>query len=148
MKKIILSTSTLLAVIAIVVGATTAFYGDVETSSGNTLSAGAIDLGIDNESYYNGLLNEGTSWELAFDLDDNEGPADGKYLFFNFLDLKPGDWGEDTISVHVKDNDSWACLDISITEDDDESCNEPELKDDPTCDDPDADPDDGELAGF
>src|SRR3989338_8477514 len=143
MKKIILSTSTLLAVIAIVVGATTAFYGDVETSSGNTLSAGAIDLGIDNESYYNGLLNEGTSWELAFDLDDNEGPADGKYLFFNFLDLKPCDWGEDTISVHVKDNDSWACMAFDVTTDEDNGSTEPELDDE--------DPytaDDGELDDF
>ena len=143
MKKLIVSASTLLAVVAIVIGATTAFYGDVETSSGNTLSAGAIDLGIDNESYYNGLLNEGTSWELAFDLDDNEGPADGKYLFFNFLDLKPGDWGEDTISVHVKDNDSWACMAFDVTTDEDNGSTEPELDDE--------DPytaDDGELDEF
>jgi len=143
MKKLIVSASTLLAVIAIVAGATTAFYGDVETSSGNTLSAGAIDLGIDNESYYNGALNPGTTWELAFDLDDNEGPANGKYLFFNFLDLKPGDWGEDTISVHVKDNDSWACMAFDVTADEDNGSTEPELDDEDSYT-----ADDGELDDF
>jgi len=127
----------IIAVVAF--GVTRAFFSDTETSKDNVLQAGKLDLQIDNTSYYNGAPSPETSWELN-DLTDQ--------LFFNFLDLKPGDWGEDTISIHVDDNDAWACLDISITEDDDESCNEPELKDDPTCDDPDLDPDDGELAGF
>ena len=132
MKKLILSTSTLLAVIAIVAGATTAFYGDLETSSGNTLSAGEIDLGIDNTSYYNGLPNPFTSWQLTYDLDDGNGPSPdeegelGKYLFFDFFDLKPGDWGEDTISIHVKDNDAWACMSIDLTKNDDNGLTEPE----------------------
>ena len=87
---------------------TTALLSDNEVSAGNTFAAGAIDLKIDNHSYYNGALSASTTWELA-DLDDGNGPSgEGKYLFFNFHDLKPGDWGEDTISVHVKDNDAWA----------------------------------------
>ena len=139
MRKLIISTSTLLAVIAIVAGVTTAFYNDVETSSGNTLSAGAIDLGIDNTSYYNGVLNPGTSWQLTYELDDLLGPAidiegdeTGEYLFFNFFDLKPGDWGEDTISIHVKDNDAWACMSIDLTKNDDNGLTEPESKVDQT----------------
>src|SRR3989344_5729216 len=142
MRKLIISTSTLLAVIAIVAGVTTAFYNDVETSSGNTLSAGAIDLGIDNTSYYNGVLNPGTSWQLTYELDDLLGPAidiegdeTGEYLFFNFFDLKPGDWGEDTISIHVKDNDAWACMSIDLTKNDDNGLTEPESKGDQTIND-------------
>lgn len=125
MKKIIISLSLIVGVAALAIGGTTAFMSDTETSSGNVFAAGQIDLGIDNESYYNGALNPGTSWELDFDLDDLETPR----LFFNFLDLKPDDEGEDTISVHVKDNDAWACMSIDLTNRDDNGLTEPESGD-------------------
>lgn len=32
------------------------------------------------------------------------------HTFFNFDDVKPGDWGRDVISLHVYDNDAWACM--------------------------------------
>ncbi|MDO8486275.1 MAG: hypothetical protein Q7S77_01070 [Candidatus Staskawiczbacteria bacterium] len=121
MKKILLSVSLIVAVAAVVVGATTAFYSDTEVSRGNVLAAGAIDLGVDNHSYYNGKLNEETTWRIDYDIEDEEGRQ-----FFNFKDLKPGDWGEDTISLHVKDNDSWLCADITLTSDDDNGLTEPE----------------------
>src|SRR3989338_1307472 len=126
MKKIITSLSVIVAVSAIAIGATNAFLSDTETSSGNTFAAGAIDLKIDNESYYNGVLNELTSWFPAADL------PNGK-LFFNFQDLKPDDEGEDTISLHVNDNDAYLCMDMTLTSNDDKSSNEPELEagDDP-----------------
>ena len=38
----------------VISGATGAFFSDTETSQGNTFTAGAIDLLVDNESYYNG----------------------------------------------------------------------------------------------
>lgn len=108
---------------------TGAFFSDTESSTGNTFSAGAIDLKIDNESYYNGAFNPGTSWELK-DLGEGD-------WFFNFLDLKPDDEGEDTISVHVFDNDAWACMNIEITENSDNGCTEPESEDgDTSCGDP------------
>jgi len=115
---------------------TRAFFSDTETSTDNILAAGAIDLKIDNESYYNGLLNADTTWELD-DLDPTS-------LFFNFTDIKPDDWGEDTISLRVNDNESWACVDISLTADDDVSSNEPELADGDVADIPE-DLFDGEL---
>jgi predicted ribosomally synthesized peptide with SipW-like signal peptide len=118
MKRIILSLSVIAVVAAVAVGATTAFFSDTETSEGNTFMAGAIDLKIDNMSYYNGEFSEGTSWQLA-DLTDE--------LFFDFHDLKPGDWGEDTISLHVDNNDAWVCADIELTANDDVSSMEPEL---------------------
>ena len=128
MKRILLSLVTLGIVGVIVTGTTTAIFSDEETSTGNTFTAGAIDLQIDNESYYNGELYATTTWELA-DLDDGNGPSNGLYLFFDFDDLKPGDWGEDTISIHVDNNDSWLCVDVTLTSDDDNGSTEPELND-------------------
>jgi len=120
MKKILMSLVVVVGVGAIVAGATGAFFSDSETSVGNTFTAGAIDLKIDNTSYYNDFPNPETSWEL----DDLDG-----HLFFNFLDLKPGDEGEDTISVHVDNNDAWACMDINLTANEDNGSTEPELED-------------------
>jgi len=166
MKKIIISLSIIAAVAAIVVGATTAFFSDTETSSDNTFTAGAIDLKVDNHCYYNegecvcngdvcewvGGPNAG---ETCFCSWDEKDLAQGD-LFFNFADLKPGDHGEDTISLHVRDNDAWACAAIKITKNDDATgydgdidCTEPELEDGDDCNNP-AEPDndlfDGELA--
>ena len=132
MKKILLSISVLAFVGAVVAGATGAFFSDTETSTGNTFTAGAIDLKIDNTSFYlqnpNGTMipSPGTTWTLK-DL------VAGTDFFFNFTDLKPGDIGEDTISLHVTNNPAWACVDVNITKNDDMDCTEPELTDDPTC---------------
>ena len=41
-----------------------AFFNDTETSTGNVLSAGAIDLKIGNNSFYNGQASGITSWSL------------------------------------------------------------------------------------
>src|SRR3990167_4622842 len=100
MKKILLSLSVVAAVAVVVVGATTAFFSDTETSTGNVLAAGAIDLGIDNESYFNGDPNSGTSWTLDFDLSKDANGDPEAHQLFNFSDLKPGYFGEDTISIH------------------------------------------------
>jgi len=140
MKKALMSLLSIGVIAVVAVFATQAFFNDTETSKGNVLQAGAIDLVIDNHSYIDqggGLKeNPGTTWR-AGNL-TNE-------LFFNFSDLKPGDLGEDTISLHVDDNPAWLCADIALTLDDDMTCTEPELADDPTC----ANPDtlfDGDLA--
>src|SRR3989338_9264421 len=98
--RILLSFATLLTAAAVVIGATFAFFSDTETSAGNTLEAGEIDLRIDNTSYLNHATSSATTWQLN-DLTDQ--------LFFNFLDIKPGDEGEDTISIHINGNDAWAC---------------------------------------
>lgn len=102
---------------AVSAGGTGAFFSDTETSTGNTFTAGAIDLKIDNTSYYNGVLNPDTSWSLK-DLTIEK--------FFNFLDLKPGDRGEDTISLHVDTNDSYLCANVKLTSNDDNGLTEPE----------------------
>ncbi len=51
----------------------------------------------------------------------------GAETFFNFNDVKPGDEGENTISLHVDNNDAWACVDVSLTKNDDVTTVSPEL---------------------
>ncbi|MFA4936989.1 MAG: TasA family protein [Patescibacteria group bacterium] len=141
MKKIILGLSVIAAVAAVVVYGTGAFFSDTETSTGNTFTAGAIDLKVDNTCYYNEIADgtpscpmirdeKGdiiTTWK-ATDL----GPM---HKFFWFKDVKPGDFGEDTISLHVIDNDAWGRLVINKVGDYDNDCTEPEDNDstDETC---------------
>lgn len=129
------------ALSAMYIGTTGAFFSDTETSTGNTFAAGDIDLLVDNESYYNGNVCAETSegsgvweWEgnapfpvpgtectTSWTLDDLTG-----HLFFNFTDIKPDDEGEDTISLHVDTNDAYMCMNIDLTENDDNSTTEPE----------------------
>jgi predicted ribosomally synthesized peptide with SipW-like signal peptide len=123
--KILISAAVVLTAAALIIGGTFAFFSDTETSTGNVLAAGAIDLQIDNESYVtdvNGDLvaSPETSWDLR-DLTIEK--------FFNFTDLKPGDVGEDTISLHVNNNDAWVCAAARVTVNSDETCTEPENTD-------------------
>lgn len=65
--------------------------------------------------------------------------------FFNFSDLKPGDYGENTISLHVENNDAHACMYFDNYLDQDVTLTEPEIEDE---DEPDKDPENpgvGEL---
>lgn len=123
--RILLSGATILAAAALIVGATFAFFSDSETSTGNVLAAGDIDLRIDNTSYVtnsSGILVESpaTSWTLR-DLTVEK--------FFNFTDIKPGDIGEDTISIHVGSNNAWVCAAARVIVDSDETCTDPEQTD-------------------
>lgn len=150
MNKIIKSLSVVAFVAAIAIAATGAYFSDTETSTGNTFTAGSIDLKVDSDCHYytmdeNGqyvdraVQNSGTDryecsndgdtfggWELT-DLDSEK--------FFAFSDLKPGDKGENTISLHVYDNDAWACMTVTPKKNDDMDCTEPELEvgADPGC---------------
>ena len=153
MKKIVLSLSMIAVIAIIAVGATGAFFSDTETSTGNTFAAGAIDLTVDSTQHYNNAVcvenNSDTAaslfwWQLA---DSEAGPEDPQYpvigsacdgtwtatdlengvqKFFNFDDIKPGDSGENTISLHVDNNDAWLRLIIKDVTDLDNSCTEPE----------------------
>lgn len=125
-KKILISLSVIGVVVAVAIGGTIAYFNDIETSEGNTFTAGELDLKIDNTSYYNGVLNTETTWAYQ----------DPIGLFFNFQDLKPGDWGEDTISLHVYDNDAWACMDFNLYNADDNGLIEPEEEAGDTTDGP------------
>lgn len=169
MKKIITSLGMIVFVGALVAGGTGAFFSDTETSEGNTFTAGALDLTVDSQQHYNGAEcvpnPDQEESEIPYVWDDGaseigwpvEGtPCDGTWIatdlgahkFFNFSDIKPGDEGENTISLHVDNNDAYACVDVTITENDDVDCTDPENDEegDNVCNtDGDADMD-GELA--
>ncbi|MBI1863877.1 hypothetical protein HYS03_01575 [Candidatus Woesebacteria bacterium] len=132
MKRIFLSLLTIGVVGVAGVGASRAFFSDKEVSKGNIIQAGTLDLTIDSEAHYDGLvctipLTGGPSvWqrensEIPSQREDLIGkPCDGTWplkslvneRFFNLSDIKPGDEGENTISFHVT-NDAWACAKIN-----------------------------------
>ncbi len=131
MKKIFYSAGVITFIAALAMGATGAFFSDVEKSTGNTFTAGTLDLQVDSQSHYDGLVcNSDHHWQrensqvpsqredlIGKDCDGtwkqkNLGPGVDK--FFNFADIKPGDNGEDTISLHVSNN-AWVCANITTT---------------------------------
>lgn len=113
------------AVAAVAIGATTAYFSDTETSTGNTFTAGSLDLKVDSKATYNGQIANYGNWELK-DLGEND-------LFFSLADVKPGDTGEDTVSLHVNNNNACGFAKITKTVDSDVTCTEPELGDEPSC---------------
>jgi predicted ribosomally synthesized peptide with SipW-like signal peptide len=50
MKKILLSVATIAVVGALAAGATTAWFSDTETSTGNTFTAGTLDLAVNGQN--------------------------------------------------------------------------------------------------
>ena len=166
MKKIITSLGMIVFAAAIVAGGTGAFFSDVETSTGNVFTAGAIDLTVDSEAHYNGsicLPNAtttdptdymwlgGTEYPVGLPCTGTwEATNLGAQTFFNYTDVKPGDEGENTISLHIDSNPAWACVDVTLTKNDDMTVNEPEdaevLELDTPLSEPDLDLFDGELA--
>jgi len=136
--RILASLGMIVFVGAIVASSTGAFFSDTETSTGNTFTAGDIDLQIDNESYALdcNIAGMGCTGTLIFSTTTSWTMANlvaGQHRFFDFIDVKPGDVGEDTISIHVGSNDAWMCAAAQLTEDDDVTCTEPESADDPNC---------------
>lgn len=149
-KAILLSGATILAVAAVVAGATTAFFTDTETSTGNTFTAGSLDLKVDSMCHYwhyTGVGDTDKDPENGMEGWVDMGCRDGEHewgnwtetdlgpehKFFWIRDLKPGDWGENTISLHVYDNDAWGKIMHTNTGDMDNSCTEPETEAEPLC---------------
>jgi len=126
MKRTLISLAVSGAVLATAIFATNAFFSDVETSTGNFFTAGNLDLKIDSTAHYAGMIcttnnvwaEEVLGSSTRKDLLDTActGTWSLKDLaqekFFSFADVKPGDQGENTISIHPQNNDAWACIDI------------------------------------
>lgn len=148
--KILLSAAVILAAAAVIVGATFAFFADTETSTANTLAAGELDLKVDSEAHYAGLVCSEVSEGIYHWIDDpavdapttrpelldtecegtwSETDLTQDNIFFALSDIKPGDSGENTISLHVYDNDAWGRMVVTTTADDDNGCTEPETED-------------------
>lgn len=116
-------------VIALAMGAALLRGGSLGITFAN---GNGFNLTIDSHAIYNGVSVPGSTWDLK-----NLVPGSDK--FFNFGDVKPGDTGEDTISLHVNQN-AWVCLDFNNLQNQENGINEPESHVDAT-------PNSGELAG-
>ncbi|MEN9582629.1 MAG: hypothetical protein RL641_583 [Candidatus Parcubacteria bacterium] len=151
MKRILFSLGVIIFAGAVVATATGAFFSDSETSTGNTFTAGAIDLKIDSQSHYDGLIctNVGNQEvpNYAWALENPQVPTSRPDLvgqacsgtwalkdlvptvdkFFNLTDVKPGDLGENTISLHIDNNPAYACADITNVKNDDNTNLTPEV---------------------
>jgi predicted ribosomally synthesized peptide with SipW-like signal peptide len=145
-KKILLGAVIIVGVAALVAGVTTALFSDTEVSTGNTFTAGKLNLKIDNTCHYNGMVCTAGVWA-----EESQGSSDypeligetcacswqakdlDNELFFNFDDVKPGDYGEDTISLHVDNNDAWVCAMLSNLQSNDNGCEQPESDIDQSC---------------
>jgi predicted ribosomally synthesized peptide with SipW-like signal peptide len=165
--RILASLGMIVFVAAVVASSTGAFFSDTETSTGNTFTAGSLDLKVDSQSHYNGMrCSNENGFGSAFVWIPDEAtspftPADATtfnnanpdqfpragdpcggtwaesdliedsiaFRFFDFSDIKPGDEGENTISLHVTDNDAWACMTVDNVSDLDVTCTEPESED-------------------
>ena len=103
-KRILIGLSVIAAVAAIVVGATTAYFSDVETSSGNTFTAGTMDLKLNN--------------------------GDTNVIMFTVENVKPGDQGSAEVNLkNAGDLDGFLDITFSNIVDNDPSLTEPEEQD-------------------
>ena len=111
-------------VIAVGLVAGTAFLVRGE-EPGTTFATYGIDLKIDSKAWYNGAFVPSATWSLK-----NLVPGVDK--FYNFDDIKPGDFGCTVISLHVKKSDAWMCLDFKNFTQAENGVNEPESYEDGT----------------
>lgn len=82
---------------------------------------------MDFDGYYNQAVNgqpNAGHWTLT-DLTTEK--------FFDLNDVKPGDTGEGTISLHLDNNDAWGCVTITPTANIENGCTAPELVSEPSC---------------
>lgn len=101
MKKIILSVSIIGVVTAVVFGVTTAYLNDTEQSTGNTFTAGTLNLQVGGDD-----------------------PATWSY---HVEDIKPGDTDKEFVSIQNTGSlDGYLHITFANLVDDDMSCTEPE----------------------
>lgn len=110
MKKLLKGTLVVAVTAAVAVGAALAYFSDTEVSTGNSFVAGLVDLKVSSNGYFVGPT--GDAGEMIWDAKDL---VPGEDMFFNFTDLKPGDWGENTIDLLVESNPVWACATLTLT---------------------------------
>lgn len=88
---------------------------------------------VDYDCYYNKVAdsNPNCPWDTSSWQQTDLGV---EHKFFNFDDIKPGDFGEGTISLHVFDNDAWGRMVINDVQDLENTCTTQESEaGDATC---------------
>ena len=84
---------------AVTVSATGAFFSDEESSTGNTFTAGSIDLSVGS------TFSSDSNGEATFaTTTDNDGRT-----LYAFTDVKPGDFGQGSFQLSVTENESYLC---------------------------------------
>ncbi len=125
--KIGVRTTLIVGVVALLVYALGVRGSSVGATFATGSGTGGLEMKIDSRTIYNGVLQPALSWALK----DLTPWADH---FFNFGDVKPGDHGTNTISIHIKKNPAWVCLDFVNLKDKENGKNEPESQVDGTSD--------------
>jgi predicted ribosomally synthesized peptide with SipW-like signal peptide len=101
MQRILLSALVVGGVVGAAIYGTSSFFSDSETSTGNTFTAGSIDLTIDSiEVDYNG---EGAGPVINDDGVNNNG------FYFTIDDIKPLDDGTITYNLTNGSNEAYVC---------------------------------------
>lgn len=145
MRRILFSIVVIGIAISMLGAGTLSYFSDTEISKKNTLAAGQMNLKIDCHSeWWRQLPTAGSNdWEphLKGEIDFDETNLNNE-KFFAWRDIKPGDWGEATISIHVINNDAWLWINADNIHNDDNNLNEPEKESGDTT----GGPDEGEIA--
>jgi len=121
LTKITARTLIVAGVLAVAGGA--AYARGIEP--GITFATQGIDLKIDSIAWYNGAKVKSATWKL-------KELVPGSDKFWNFNDVKPGDYGCNVISMHVKKADAHLCLDFKNLKQSENGVNEPESHEDGT----------------
>ncbi len=121
-NKILLSAITVFTALVLTVGATVSFYSDRETAESNVFVAGSIDLAVESV--------EQTYCEFGEGCSSLGNPDPGSQHFFDFKNIKAGDWGKNIIRLDVSENDSWGCFTLDNFSDLENGVQEPEEGDD------------------
>jgi hypothetical protein len=114
---------TLSAVGALALTAATFVPGDTfaGSSGGSTFNSKGLTLQIDSSATYDGAKVPSETWNAK-----NLVPGTDK--FFNYSDIKPGDYGCNVISVHTEKSDAYECVDFTGLQNNDNGLNNPEIK--------------------
>jgi len=110
MRKILFSLMVIGIAATMLGSGTLSYFSDTETAAGNTFSAGLIDLKIDCNSTHMQEWPCGGTQSVEDPIIFGEKDLVEGDKIFNWSDIKPGDFGEATISMHVYDNDAWFWL--------------------------------------
>lgn len=94
MRKILISLAVIAVAGAVAIGATTAYFSDTENSTGNTFTAGTLDLKVGGQDVIPiiniGNLKPGDSGSYAIDV-SNTGSVTGNHLMLKIVDLVDSD---------------------------------------------------------
>lgn len=103
MKRILLGLLITGTVGTTAILATNAYFSDTQTSGGNSFTAGTLKLQLtNNTSASSGVTDTSDKWSVFGDI--------GNKVMMKYSDIKPGDYGENSVSLKVSTNDAWACI--------------------------------------